>query len=53
MKKIEIFGKEIIVRDYICSSKKNETITTTPSLRLYLKVTDCCNEIVLKKSRTI
>lgn len=43
MKNIELFGQQLAVKDYICSSDKNVNIEAQPSLRLYVKVTDSCN----------
>lgn len=43
MKNIELFGQQLSVKDYICSSDKNINIESQPSLRLYVKVTDNCN----------
>ena len=39
----EIFGTKIDMRDYLCSSDKNDNpIVANPALRLYVKVTDDC-----------
>lgn len=42
MKKIKIFDDILEVKDYICTSDKNISITCNPSLRLYVKLTDYC-----------
>lgn len=39
-----VFGKDINMRDYLCSTNKDEyPLKANPSLRLYVKVTDDCN----------
>lgn len=43
MKNIELFGQNLNVRDYICSNRQDLTLTASPSLTLYIKITDSCN----------
>ncbi len=43
MKTINLFGHDIIVRDNLCSTLKNDNTESNPSLRLYIKLTDACN----------
>ena len=43
MKKINIFGQELMVRDELCSSSPNKIVKGEPSLRLYIKLSDKCN----------
>lgn len=43
MKKINLFNKEILVSDYLCSSTPEKKLKAQPSLRLYIKVNDECN----------
>ena len=43
MKTINLFGHDIIVRDTLCSTNKEELVKVEPSLRLYIKLTDACN----------
>lgn len=42
MKKIKIFNQDIIVKDSFCTSHPKKIIKSNPSLRLYIKLTDCC-----------
>ncbi len=42
MKQIELFGKTIDARDYLCSSNKDKVEKGNASLRLYVKITDVC-----------
>ena len=42
MKIINIFGNDVIVRDHLCSSNPNDIVSSKPSLRLYIKLTDSC-----------
>ena len=43
MKKIELFGHELIVRDSLCTTNTDVLKIVNPSLRLYIKLTDVCN----------
>ena len=43
MKTINLFGHDIIVRDTLCSTNKDDLKKVEPSLRLYIKLTDACN----------
>ena len=43
MKEVELFGKKVVVRDYLCSTDPNVIMDAIPSLRLYIKLTDFCN----------
>jgi molybdenum cofactor biosynthesis enzyme MoaA len=43
MKTINLFGHDIIVRDTLCSTNKDDSKKVEPSLRLYIKLTDACN----------
>lgn len=43
MKTINLFGHDIIVRDTLCSTNKDDLKKVDPSLRLYIKLTDACN----------
>ena len=43
MKEVELFGKKVVVRDYLCSTDPNVILDAIPSLRLYIKLTDFCN----------
>lgn len=43
MKTINLFGHDIIVRDTLCSTNKDDLKKVDLSLRLYIKLTDACN----------
>ena len=43
MKKIELFNKEIFVKDSLCGPTPTSRYEVEPALRLYIKVTDYCN----------
>ena len=44
MQTINLFGHNVIVRDSLCSTIKNDNSgMVKPSLRLYIKLTDACN----------
>lgn len=43
MARIELYGKEYEIRSFICSHKKYDEIETTPSVRLYVRLTNSCN----------
>lgn len=43
MKTINLFGHDIIVRDTLCSTNRDDLKKVEPSLRLYIKLTDACN----------
>lgn len=43
MKKIELFGQEILAKDSLCGPSPESRWEVEPSLRLYVKVTDSCN----------
>lgn len=43
MKKISLFDQDLLVRDFVCSSSKDVLYPSDVSLRLYIKMTDCCN----------
>jgi len=43
MRKIELFGEELLVRDSLCGPTKDSIYEVEPSLRLYIKLTDACN----------
>ena len=43
MKKIELFNKEIFVKDFLCGPTPISRYKVEPALRLYIKVTDYCN----------
>ena len=43
MKTINLFGRDIIVRDTLCSTNPSDLMKVEPSLRLYVKLTDACN----------
>lgn len=43
MKKIELFGTELLVNDNLCMEDPNAQYKFNPSLRLYIKITDSCN----------
>lgn len=40
---VEIYGKKLEIRDFICSNRKYDEIKTLPSVRLYVRVTNTCN----------
>lgn len=43
MRKISLFDNEIFARDYVCGSSKDVAYPSDVTLRLYIKITDCCN----------
>lgn len=43
MTKVEIYGREISIRDFICSHRKNDEIDAPPSIRLYVRMFNSCN----------
>ena len=43
MSRIELFGKEYVLRDFICSGQKYNEIKTKASVRLYVRVSNICN----------
>lgn len=43
MKKIELFNKEILVKDSLCGPTPTSRFEIDPALRLYIKITDYCN----------
>ena len=43
MKKIELFGKELLINDNLCVENPEVEYKFNPALRLYIKITDSCN----------
>jgi len=43
MKKIVLFGEELLVKDSLCGPTPESRFEVEPSLRLYIKMTDACN----------
>ena len=43
MKTINLFGHDLVVRDTLCTTNPDCPKEVTPSLRLYIKLTDACN----------
>lgn len=43
MKTINLFGYDLIVRDTLCATNPEYSKVVSPSLRLYIKLTDFCN----------
>lgn len=43
MKKIELFGKELLINDNLCLENPEDEQKFNPTLRLYIKITDSCN----------
>ncbi len=43
METIKLFDDELTVKDYFCSTNPNIEEKSSPSLRLYIKLTDSCN----------
>ena len=43
MTKVELYGQELPIRDFICSHRKYDEIKTSPSIRLYVRVYNSCN----------
>lgn len=43
MTKVELYGREFSIRDFICSHRKFDEIEGTPSIRLYVRVYNTCN----------
>lgn len=42
-REIELFGKQVKLKNYTCSNIENTVIPATMQLDLYLKITDICN----------
>ena len=40
---IEIFGEKVRVKNYACSSIKNNIVKQDVKLNLYIKINDACN----------